>query len=1145
MKPVSLDDKYLIEDGRVFLSGSQIIVRLALDQHRRDARAGLRTAGFISGYRGSPLGGVDTALWQAAPFLSANDIHFEPGLNEEIAATAVSGSQQASLFGSKYDGVFGIWYAKNPGVDRAADALKHANAVGTSIHGGVLAVAGDDPGAISSSLPNQCDHAFIAALTPLLSPSSLAEVLSFGLIGIGLSRYSGLWVGLKTVADTIECTASIAVSPTQPAYLTPNDFELPPGGLGARWPDERWDQDLRLLKWRLPAARAFARTNRLDRVMLGGSRRRLAIVTSGKVYGDVRQALDELGIDDKLAHELGLVVFKVGMVWPLEPDQIRDAVEGIDEVIVVEERRAVIEPQLKDLAYNWPADRRPRIVGKRDEEMRVLFPEEGELSPALVALALGRRLEALGLPSASLARLRAIEERRDAPKPGQTRINRIPHFCSGCPHARSTRLPSGSLAMAGIGCHSLRIWMPDSQTMILPQMGGEGAPWLGIAPFTDTGHVFQNLGDGTYAHSGSLSIRAAIAAKRNMTFRILYNEATAMTGGQPIEGGLSVAQIARQVAAEGVKRIAIVSDEPEKYASAEALGPGVTIHHRDEFDFIQRQLRECEGVSAIIYDQVCATEKRRRRKRGLAAPPALRPFINTRVCEGCGDCGDRSNCASILPLDTPLGRKRVIDQSSCNVDLSCITAFCPSIVTVEGGELRRPRPDASTFDVPPPAARPVAAPADIIAAGIGGTGVMTIGAVAGMAAHLVGMGCSVLDNTGIARKGGAASSHIRLSPDPDGILGSRVSDGDATLVITHDVITSTTPAALAKIRRGRTRVVANATTMPTLNQRLDPDNHFDPEPLRQLLREAAGPERCDFIPATEIAERILGDAIYANMVMFGYAFQKGHVPLPLDAIEEAITLNGTSVKTNRLAFAWGRRAAHDPAAIAAALGAAGDETDDPDLDAMVARRAAFLTDYQDDAYARRYRDLIDRLRAAEIAIGAASEALSRAAAQSYFRLLAVKDEYEVARLFTDGELDRALARQFTGAYKIRYHMAPPSLTKPDKITGQIKKWSFGAWIRPAFVLVARMRRWRGTWLDVFGRTAERRAERRLISDYETLIATLLSRLSRDNHALAAELAGLHAGIRGFGHVKAASIAKVKAREAELLAAFNAPLKRAA
>ena len=1133
MRSVSLDDKYLAEDQSIFLAGAQAVVRLALDQRRRDARAGLKTAGFVSGYRGSPLGGVDTALWRAAPILSAHDIHFEPGLNEEIAATAVGGSQQAALFGSRYDGIFGIWYGKNPGVDRAADALKHANAVGTSTHGGVLAIAGDDPGATSSSLPNQCDHAFIAALIPVLSPASLQEVLSFGLIGFDLSRYSGLWVGLKTVADTIECTGSVAAPASSARCATPNDFELPSGGLNARWPDERWDQDARLLKWRLPAARAFARANEIDRLAFGRAGRRVTIVTSGKAYADVRQALDELGIDEDLANAVGLAIYKVGMVWPLEPERLRDAVEGAEEVIVVEERRAIIEPQLKDIAYNWPADRRPLVVGKRDEAMKILFPEVGELSPTLIAYALGARLARLGLPPRIGARLQSIE-RRGAAACAPAAISRIPHFCSGCPHARSTRVPDGSVALAGIGCHSLRVWMPDSRTMVLPQMGGEGASWLGIAPFVRTNHVFQNLGDGTYVHSGSLAIRAAVAARRNITFRILYNQATAMTGGQPVEGAPDVRDIVRQIAAEGVARIAIVSDEAKSYGADVTEIRGVSVHLRDELDLVQRELRDTAGVSAIVYDQICATEKRRLIKRGEARAPQARPFINARVCEGCGDCMRRSNCAAILPLDTPLGLKRQIDISSCNVDLSCLDGFCPSFVTVEGGDLRHAAPAAQTADGALPKASSAGPRADIVVAGVGGTGVMTIGAVAGMAAHLAGVGCSVLDNTGIARKGGAAATHIRISAAADDIGASRIADGAATLLIACDVIASTAPATLAKIERGRTFVVANANAAPTFNQRLDPDDRFDAEPLRQQLRDAAGAARCDFIPATDMAERILGDAIYANMLMFGYAFQKGLAPLPAEAIDEAIALNGVDVEANKRAFAIGRRAALDPGA--AFVG--GDERNgEEELDAIIERHADFLADYQDERYARRYREVVARARRADLAIGGPGEDFARAVARSLFRLMAVKDEYEIGRLYTDGEFERALERRFERGYKLRYHMAPPFMARPDKATGGIAKWTFGPWLRPVLKTLSAMRRLRGTPFDLFGRTAERRLERSLVSDYEELVETLVRGLRPDSRRLAVEIAGLHESIRGFGHVKFAKITEIKRREAELIAVF--------
>jgi indolepyruvate ferredoxin oxidoreductase len=1143
MKSISLDDKYLLEDAPIFLSGAQAIARLAIDQRRRDYHAGLKTAGFISGYRGSPVGGVDTALWQAAPVLSAQDIRFEPGLNEEIAVTAVSGTQQVKLFDSPYDGVFGVWYAKNPGLDRAADAIKHANAVGTAAAGGVLAVVGDDPGAASSSLPNQCDQAFISALIPILSPSNLEEVIRFGLIGISLSRYSGLWVGLKTVADTIECTGSIAAPGRAFHCSIPNDFELPQGGLNARWPDERWDQDSRLLNFRLPAARAFARANGLDKITFGRAGGRTTIVTTGKTYTDVRQALDALGIDEDAANAIGLAVYKVGMVWPLETDRICESIEGVEEVIVVEERRAVIEAQLKETLYNLPADRRPTVVGKRDEASRPLLPEAGELSPEIVACAIGSRLKRLGLSPHSAQRLRLLEQRRFQAQQQSTVAARIPHFCSGCPHARSTRVPEGDVAMAGIGCHSLRVWMPKGQTMILPQMGGEGATWLGIAPFARKTHIFQNLGDGTFVHSGSLAIRAAVAANSNITFRIFYNQATGMTGGQPVEGGLEVADIVRLIAAEGVTRIAIVSDQTKDYGRDVTQIRGVSVHHRNAYDRVQRELRDVSGVTAIVFDQICATEKRRLVKRRKIPAPQTRAVINARVCDGCGDCVEVSNCAAILPLETELGRKRRIDQSSCNMDMSCLEGLCPSFVTVQGAQLRRAQPVAEAGKVEPHQPTHTAQHADMIVAGIGGTGVMTIGALTGMAAHLVGMACSVLDNTGMARKGGAVSSHLRIAPGAHEILASRIPDGKATLMLACDMIAAAAPANLAKIERGRTQVIVNANVVPTFNQRLDPDGVFDAAPIRQRILDAAGADRCEFIEATAIAEHMLGDSIYANMLLFGYAFQRGLVPLPAEAVEEAIGLNGADVQMNRRAFALGRRMAIDASAARASVTEL-DGVDEP-LDAMTNRCAAFLTDYQDANYARRFRDVLAKVSAAERAVCGTRGEFTRAAAQSLFRLMAIKDEYEVARLYTDGEFDRALQSQFSGSYKLRYHMAPLFLARPDSKTGRITKWTFGPWLRPFLAALAAMRGLRGTPFDVFGWSTERRIERRLITEYERLIEELISGLRPDNLDLAVEIAGLRSGVRGYGLVKAASIDRVRQCESELMAGYRSSPRAAA
>ena len=1142
---VSLDDKFSLDSGRIYLSGVQALVRLALDQRRRDERSGIGTAGFISGYRGSPLGGLDSALWQAQRFLDEHQIRFEPGLNEELAATAVAGSQQPSLVGSRrYEGVFGIWYAKNPGVDRAADAIKHANAAGTAAKGGVLAVSGDDPGATSSTLPNQCDQAFIAALMPVLEPAGIAEIRELGLLGFSLSRYSGLWVGFKTVADVVESSACIDMDPAHPSIVLPGDAIVPAGGLGVRWPDNRWDQDARLIEFRLPAAQAFARANRIDRIVIGRLPARLGIVCSGKASLDVRQALDDLGIDGATAESIGLAVYKVGMPWPLEPERIGEFAAGMEQILVVEERRAVIEPQLKDLAYNWPSGRRPRIVGKADESGASLLPVAGELSAVSVALAIGARLKSFGLPAHVAERLARIEARAHQAAPGAAaEVARVPHFCAGCPHARSTRVPEGSFAMAGIGCHSLRMWMPDSATVFMSQMGGEGANWIGLEPFVDARHVFQNMGDGTYCHSGSLAIRAAVAAKSNITFRILYNEATAMTGGQPVEGAITVPQITWQLHAEGVNPVAVVTDEPEKYAGRADFAPGVTLHDRDELDQLQRRIREAKGVSAIVYDQVCAIERRRRRKRGEAPAPALRVFINERVCEGCGDCVERSQCAAVMPVETPFGRKRRIDQSACNVDLSCLDGFCPSFVTLEGALPQRPAPAPTEgARMPEPQLPSLDAPCEILINGIGGSGVITVGAILGMAALIEGKGCTALDNTGIARKGGAVSTHVRLAARPEDLHAARIGRGKATLVLACDMVVSSDAQSLSRIDRDRTRVIVNGDAVPTLAQRLDPDARLDVERLRRAIIDAAGAEQCGFLDASEIAVHLAGDAIYANMVMLGFAWQQALVPLALDSILRAIELNGNEVAANLHAFALGRRAAHDPAAVQAALQPCRDEGLDDSLDALVRRHTAFLGDYHDTAYAHRYRVLVSRVREAESGV-AEVERLATAVAQSYFRLLAIKDEYEVGRLYADGAFGRELERRFTGDYRIRYHLAPPLIARPDPVSGRIRKRVYGPWMGVAFRVLARMRGLRGTWLDPFGHTAERRMERRLVSEFEATVADLLEGLRSDNLDLAVEIASLPQKMRGFGHIKTANVEAAKRREAQLLADYRTVTRR--
>ena len=1130
----SLDDKYDLAQGRVFLSGTQAIVRLLLEQRRRDQRSGHNTAGFVSGYRGSPLGGLDTALWQAGQRLAAHHIHFEPGLNEELAATAVTGSQQVGIAGAaRYAGVFGLWYAKNPGVDRAGDALKHGNAAGTSALGGVLAFSGDDPGATSSSMPNQCDQAFMSALMPVISPATVEEIIEYGLLGYALSRYSGLWIGVKTVADVVESSAVIAVDSQRPAIAYPEDHALPSGGLSIRLAESRWDQDARMLEHRLPAAKAFARANRLDRIVFGSLRPRIGIVASGKAYQDVRQALDALGIDAARAQELGLALYKVGMPWPLESQSVREFALGLEEVIVVEERRSFIEMQMKEQAFNWPAEQRPVIVGKTDETGAPLLPELGELSGTRVAIALGNRLLRRGVALGE--RVARIESALQHQQSSATVPARLPHFCAGCPHARSTRVPEGSFAMGGIGCHSLRLWMPDSATKFMLQMGGEGANWMGLAPFVEAQHVFQNLGDGTYAHSGSLAIRAAVAARRNITFRILYNGATAMTGGQPVEGMLSVPQITQQLHAEGVGRIAVVTDERDKYSTGTRFAPGTTLHHRDEFDRLQRELREVPGVTALVYDQVCATEKRRHRKRGELPQASVRAFINERVCEGCGDCVEQSQCAAVMPVETWLGRKRRIDQSSCNVDLSCLNGFCPSFVTVEG--MLRHAAGATAASSPEPSQAALDEPYGILIDGIGGTGVITLGAILGTAASLEAKACSVLDNTGIARKGGAVSTHVRLARDPAMLHAARIADGGAALVLACDVVASATPLSLAKIRHGATRVVINEDAVPTLNQRLDPDCAFDAAGTGAAILQAAGAGQCDFVGASAIAEHLVGDAIYANMVMLGYAYQRGLVPLGLAAIDRAIEMNGAEIENNRLAFAWGRRAAHDRPSVEAALRPHRAEAVEQDLDALLEKRSAFLVDYQDAVYAKRYRDLVARVRAAEARLGTTGEPLAGAVASGFFRLLAYKDEYEVARLYSDGAFRDELKRKFAGDPKLHYHLAPPSIARRDPLTGHLLKRAYGPWMATAFGWLARLRRLRGTWLDPFGYTEERQMERHLIVEYENTIVQLLVALAPANHRLAVELALLPERMRGFGHVKQKNVDAAEKRKAELLAEF--------
>ncbi len=1133
---IRLDDKYRLATGHLYLTGTQALTRLPMLQKQRDAAHGLNTACFISGYRGSPLGNLDKSLWDAKQYLKDNHIHFQPGVNEELAATSVWGSQQTNLFpGARYDGVFAMWYGKGPGVDRCGDVFKHGNSAGVSEHGGVLLLAGDDHGCKSSSIANQSEHAFIAASIPVLNPANVQEILDYGIIGWELSRYSGCWVALKTIAENVDSSAVVDVDPLRIQVKIPEDFQLPEDGVYIRWPDPPLAQEKRLNTYKIYAARAFARANNLNQVMLDSPNPRLGIVTTGKSYLDVRQALEDLGLDEALCAQVGLRVLKVGMSWPLEPVSVHEFAEGLDEILVVEEKRSIIEDQLTGQLYNWPVGKRPVVVGEFDEAGVSLLPNLSELTPAMIARAIAKRLAPIYTSISieeRLAFLAAKEASLAAPK--HTTL-RTPHFCSGCPHNTSTKLPEGSRAQGGIGCHYMTQWM-DRNTDTFTQMGGEGATWIGQAPFTDTPHIFQNLGDGTYFHSGQLALRAAVAAGVNITYKILYNDAVAMTGGQPIDGELRVDQLSQQIFAEGVQRIALVSDEPDKYPTRKTFAPIVTFHHRSELDAVQRELRECKGTSVIIYDQTCATEKRRRRKRGKLVDPQKRAFINPAVCEGCGDCSVKSNCLSVLPLETELGRKREIDQNSCNKDFSCVEGFCPSFVTVHGGGLRKPEAvgaNALFISLPEPKQPSLERPWNILLPGVGGSGVTTVGALLGMAAHLEGKGCSVLDQAGLAQKFGPVITHIRVAAKQDDIFAVRIAAGETDLLLGCDLVVAASEEALAKLNENIAHAVINSHEAATAEFTRNPDAQVPGAAMREALIEAVGEGKTHFVDATRLATRLLGDSIAGNLFMLGFAYQKGFVPVSAEAIDKAIELNGVAVQLNQQAFLWGRRTAHDAAAVeklATPKTAASPRCET--LKEIIDYRVEFLTAYQDAGYAERYRELVARVSRAD---KGADQALSRAVARNYFKLLAYKDEYEVARLYSDGSFIKQLEAQFQGDYRLEFHLAPSWLSKPDALTGQPRKRQFGPWMLKAFGVLAKFKFLRGTPFDPFGYSAERRLELDLIEEYERNLDYLLKELNADNYRTAVALAELPEQIRGYGHVKEKSLPKVREQSRQLKA----------
>lgn len=1145
---VTLDDKYAAQSGQVFMSGVHALIRLPMTQIKRDRAAGLKTGGFISGYRGSPLGAYDQQLARASSWLDDHDIKFQPGVNEELAATAIWGTQQLELSpGSEYDGVFGIWYGKGPGVDRAGDVFKHANAAGSSKHGGVLCLAGDDHGAKSSTLPHQSDHAFMSALMPMLYPSSASEFLELGLAGIAMSRYSGCWTGMKVIADTVETTGVIDLASEQREFVIPEDFEVPADGLNLRWPDDRWEQDARLQAQKGYAAIAWARANKLDRIVMDSRNPRLGIISSGKSYEDVREALRELEIDDVAADRLGIRLYKVTMPWPLEPVGVRHFAEGLDTVLVIEERREIIEHQIKQQLFNWRADVRPKIIGKFDDQDQSTLPIEKELTIGAIARAICDRLMGFELDSDFKSHLeRRLEwfERRALMRQKHISANtRTPYFCSGCPHNSSTRVPDGSRAVAGIGCHFMTLWM-DRETATFTHMGGEGVSWTGTAPFTKEKHMFANLGDGTYFHSGSLAIRQAVASGANITYKILYNDAVAMTGGQSHDGNLTPPQITHQLFQEGVKRIHYISDEPDKYSKS-VFAQGVIVGHRDTLDQVMIELRDVPGCTAIVYDQTCAAEKRRRRKRGLMEDPSRRVFINSAVCEGCGDCSVQSNCVSIEPLETEFGRKRKINQSSCNKDFSCIKGFCPSFVTIEGGELKkRDGISGVDFSFLPEAKKSPALnrPYNIAVTGVGGTGVLTVGAIIGMAAHLDGKASNVLDMAGLAQKGGAVLSHIRVAETPDQVAAARITTGSADLLIAADNVVAGTVDGAALCEKDTTSGIINSHLIPTQEFVRERDFDFQEWAVMGKIKEAVGDDMVarNF---TEIAEAACGDTIATNIMMVGYAYQRGLLPVSLAAIDRAIELNGVAIDFNKTALNWGRLLAHDPDKLFALLdNAIPDKPVIPQtLDEVIDHRAAHLTDYQGAGLARKYRTFLAKVRDGVLNAGVSDE-LTMVVAKNYAKLLSYKDEYEVARLYLLPAFAKQIEETFASGGRLNFHLAPPIFSKVDPKTGRPAKKAYGPSMMRWFRVLKGLKWLRATPFDPFGYSAERKAERRLIKEYEKNVKTILTLVSRESEKIGLEIANIPDQVRGFGPVKQEAMVKAEEKTSMLLDMLKNPEK---
>ncbi|MCD8566428.1 MAG: indolepyruvate ferredoxin oxidoreductase family protein [Alphaproteobacteria bacterium] len=1155
LRDVKLTDKYELNDGMAYMTGLQALTRIPIVQRRRDIAAGLKTAGFISGYRGSPLGGYDLELARAKKYFQELDIKFLPGVNEDLAATAIWGTQQIGLMpgGTDYDGVFGIWYGKSPGVDRSGDVMRHANAYGTAPKGGVLAIVGDDHACKSSTLPCQSDHALYAMMIPQLYPSSIREFVEYGILGIEMSRYSGCWTALKVTSENVETSGTVDLSAENRNILLPGDdeFEMPPGGLHIRLNDKPRDVDWRLQNYKLFACHAFARKNKIDEIILDSPKPRFGIITSGKSYGDVRQALVELGITDEIAKKIGLRLYKVGMTWPLEPQGVQNFVKGLEEILIVEEKRELIEYQLKQQIFNWPSETRPRIVGKYDENTKRLLPLHNDQSVGLVAHVIAKRIKPFYQSPEIEARLKFFEEREKDMQSYLPPSMRRPYYCAGCPHNTSTKVPEDGFAMVGIGCHYMVQWM-DRNSAMCTQMGGEGVPWVGMSPFVKREHIFANLGDGTYFHSGTLAIRAAVAGKVNITYKILYNDAVAMTGGQHVDGDMPVYRVAQQVVAEGVTKTWILTETPEVYHERSLIPAEVKILHRDHLDGVMKECQKTEGTTVIIYDQTCAAEKRRRRKRGKFPDPNRRVFINKAVCEGCGDCSVQSNCVAVQPVETEYGRKRQINQSMCNKDFSCVKGFCPSFVSVIGGELKKTKAagaDDIFANIPDPKPVKLESAYNIMVTGIGGTGVLTVGALLGMASHLEGKLCRNLDMTGLAQKGGEVLSHVRISPTADDLRTGHIITGGSDLLLACDMVSSVGATAFETLSRDRTKAVINTNNTPVADFVINNNIDFHQKQVRETLLKAIHPREQYFTPASDYARLLMGDEIATNIFMVGFAWQKGLIPLSKEAIMKAIEINGVAIDANIKAFNYGRLAAHDPETIHALAdavrGDARDEVISNTLEQIIERRADHLTSYQNKTLATRYKALVERVRLAEGKVASNSTALAEAAAKYYHKLLAYKDEYEVARLYTDGTFLKELNAQFSGDFKLQFHMAPPILETKDPATGRPKKRTFGPWMLKTLSVLAKFKSLRGTPFDIFGYNPERKLERALIKEYEETVDLALQKLDSGNHALCIELLSVPEQIKGYGPVKMGNIQKAKALRESLLQKLEnpAPVKK--